>query len=98
MLTSQAKVQINVYTIVKYRSSLEEFSNRARRFLRSWLSADQQPEDVLQDIFIRIHQGIDDLKDEDQCSHGFSGSFAGQLLITMGNREETGSCSPVQIS
>lgn len=37
-----------------------------RRFIRSKVSSDEEAEDILQDIFIRIHQGIDDLRYEDR--------------------------------
>lgn len=42
------------------------FSDQVRRFIRSRVSNDNEAEDVLQDIFIRIHKGIDDLRHEDR--------------------------------
>lgn len=42
------------------------FSNQVRGFIRSRVSSDQEAEDILQDIFIRIHKGIEDLRHEDR--------------------------------
>lgn len=44
----------------------KEFSDQVRGFIRSRVSNKQEAEDVLQDIFIRIHKGIDGLKHEDR--------------------------------
>ncbi len=44
----------------------KEFSDHVRAFIRQKVSNDADAEDVLQDIFIRIHQGIDSLRDEDK--------------------------------
>ncbi len=43
-----------------------KFSDQVRRFIRSRVSNDDEAEDVLQDIFIRIHKGVDDLRHEDR--------------------------------
>ncbi|NIV03609.1 RNA polymerase subunit sigma-70, partial [Candidatus Saccharibacteria bacterium] len=43
-----------------------KFSDQVRGFIQSKVSNDQEAEDVLQDIFIRIHKGIDDLRHEDR--------------------------------
>lgn len=43
-----------------------QFSEQVRRFIRSRVSSDEEAEDVLQDIFIRIHRGIDNLEHEDR--------------------------------
>lgn len=43
-----------------------QFSEQVRRFIRSRVSSDEEAEDVLQDIFIRIHRGIDNLRHEDR--------------------------------
>lgn len=43
-----------------------KFSDQIRGFIRSRVSNKQEAEDVLQDIFIRIHKGIDELKHEDR--------------------------------
>jgi len=43
-----------------------KFSGQVRGFIRSKVSNDQEAEDVLQDIFMRIHKGIDDLRHEDR--------------------------------
>lgn len=43
-----------------------KFSDQVHRFIRSKVSNDSEAEDVLQDIFIRIHKGIDDLRHEDR--------------------------------
>ncbi|MDZ7683569.1 MAG: RNA polymerase sigma factor SigZ [Fodinibius sp.] len=43
-----------------------KFSDQVRGFIRSRVSNKQEAEDVLQDIFIRIHNGIDDLRHEDR--------------------------------
>ncbi|PAU94903.1 hypothetical protein CK503_05390 [Aliifodinibius salipaludis] len=48
------------------------FSDQVRGFIRSKVSSDQEAEDVLQDIFIRIHKGIGDLRHKDRVqSWGF---------------------------
>lgn len=44
----------------------QQFSQQVRRFIRSKVSSDEEAEDILQDIFIRIHQGIDKLRYEDR--------------------------------
>lgn len=44
----------------------QKFSDQVRNFIRSRVSSDSEAEDVLQDIFIRIHKGIDDLRNEDR--------------------------------
>lgn len=44
----------------------KKFSDQVRNFIRSRVSNKQEAEDVLQDIFIRIHKGIDGLKHEDR--------------------------------
>lgn len=43
-----------------------QFNDQVRGFIRSKVSGDQEAEDVLQDIFMRIHKGIDDLRNEDR--------------------------------
>lgn len=43
-----------------------QFSDHVRAFIRSKVSSDAEAEDVLQDIFIRIHEGIDNLRNEDR--------------------------------
>ncbi|MEL7833423.1 RNA polymerase sigma factor SigZ [Fodinibius sp. Rm-B-1B1-1] len=43
-----------------------KFSDQVRGFVRSKVSNDDEAEDVLQDIFIRIHKGIDNLRQEDR--------------------------------
>ncbi len=40
----------------------QKFSDQLRGFIRSRVSDKQEAEDVLQDIFIRIHKGIDGLR------------------------------------
>ncbi|MGM0546942.1 MAG: RNA polymerase sigma factor SigZ [Bacteroidota bacterium] len=52
--------QINTETLWR------KFSDQVRGFIRSKVSSDDEAEDVLQDIFIRIHKGIDDLRQEDR--------------------------------
>ncbi len=44
----------------------EKFSEQVRGFIRSKVSNDQEADDVLQDIFIRIHKGIEDLRYKDR--------------------------------
>ncbi|GAA5522514.1 RNA polymerase sigma factor SigZ [Aliifodinibius salicampi] len=44
----------------------QQFSDQVRGFIRSRVSSDQEAEDILQDIFIRIHKGIDNLRHEDR--------------------------------
>lgn len=44
----------------------QKFSDQVRRFIRSRVSNDDEAEDVLQDIFIRIHKGIDGIRHEDR--------------------------------
>ncbi|WP_445665414.1 RNA polymerase sigma factor SigZ [Fodinibius sp. AD559] len=43
-----------------------KFSDQVRGFIRSKVSNDEEADDVLQDIFIRIHKGIEDLRHEDR--------------------------------
>lgn len=43
-----------------------QFSDQVRNFIRSRVPSDDITEDVLQDIFIRIHEGIDGLRHEDR--------------------------------
>lgn len=43
-----------------------KFSDQVRGFIRSKVSNDDEADDVLQDIFIRIHKGIEDLRHEDR--------------------------------
>lgn len=43
-----------------------KFSGKVRSFIRSKVSNNDEAEDVLQDIFIRIHKGIDDLRNENR--------------------------------
>lgn len=50
--------QLNTETLWK------QFSDQVRGFIRLRVSDKQEAEDVLQDIFIRIHKGIDELKHE----------------------------------
>ncbi|MDZ7658718.1 sigma-70 family RNA polymerase sigma factor [Fodinibius sp.] len=44
----------------------QKFSDQVRGFIRSKVSSDEVAEDILQDIFIRIHEGIGNLKHEDR--------------------------------
>ncbi len=44
----------------------EKFSDHIRAFVRSRVSGESDAEDVVQDIFIRVHQGLDSLKNEDR--------------------------------
>lgn len=44
----------------------KEFSDHVRAFVRTKVSTDDEAEDILQDIFMRIHRGIDNLKQEDR--------------------------------
>jgi len=44
----------------------QQFSDQVRGFIRSKVSTDEEAEDILQDIFIRIHKGVDDLRHEDR--------------------------------
>lgn len=41
-----------------------QFSGQVRGFIRSRVSSDQEAEDILQDIFMRIHKGIEDFRQE----------------------------------
>ncbi|MDR8392907.1 RNA polymerase sigma factor SigZ [Aliifodinibius sp. S!AR15-10] len=43
-----------------------KFSDHIRSFIRSKVSSESEVEDVLQDIFMRIHQGLDQLNDENK--------------------------------
>lgn len=43
-----------------------KFSDQVRGFIRSKVSNDDEAKDVLQDIFMRIHKGIDDLEHKDR--------------------------------
>ncbi len=43
-----------------------KFSDQVRGFIRSKVSSDEEAEDVLQDIFIRIHEGIEHLRHTDR--------------------------------
>lgn len=51
---------------INTESLWQKFSDQVRSFIRSRVSNDNEAEDVLQDIFIRIHNGIDDLRHEDR--------------------------------
>lgn len=44
----------------------KQFSDHVRAFVRTKVSTDDETEDILQDIFMRIHRGIDNLKHEDR--------------------------------
>lgn len=55
-----ADEQINTETL------WQQFSEQVRNFIRSRVSNKQEAEDILQDIFIRIHKGIDRIKYEDR--------------------------------
>ncbi len=44
----------------------KEFSDHVRNFIRQRVSDDEDAEDVMQDIFMRIHKGIENLKNEDR--------------------------------
>lgn len=44
----------------------KEFSDHVRNFIRQRVSDDKDAEDVMQDIFMRIHKGIGSLKNEDR--------------------------------
>lgn len=44
----------------------KEFSDHVRAFIRSKVSSDEVAEDIVQDIFMRIHQGLDGLNNEDR--------------------------------
>lgn len=52
--------QLNTETLWK------EFSDHVRAFIRSKVSDDGTAEDIVQDIFMRIHQGLDGLKHEER--------------------------------
>lgn len=43
-----------------------EFSDHVRNFIRTKVSTDEEAEDILQDIFLRIHQGVNSLKHEER--------------------------------
>lgn len=55
-----ANTQLNTETLWR------KFSDQVRRFIRSRVSNDNEAEDVVQDIFIRIHEGIDKLRHKDR--------------------------------
>ncbi len=57
---SGESVKVNTKTLWR------QFSDQVRGFIRSRVSSDQEAEDILQDIFIRIHKGIEDLRHEDR--------------------------------
>ncbi len=44
----------------------KEFSDHVRAFIRSRVSSDAEAEDILQDIFMRIHQGLDQLNKKER--------------------------------
>lgn len=44
----------------------KKFSDHIRAFVRSKVSSDDVAEDIVQDIFIRIHQGLDGLEHEER--------------------------------
>lgn len=44
----------------------QQFSQQVQQFIRSKVSSEEEADDILQDIFIRIHQGIDKLRHEDR--------------------------------
>ena len=44
----------------------QKFSDQLRGFIRKRVSSDNEAEDILQDIFMRIHTGIDGLRREDR--------------------------------
>jgi RNA polymerase sigma-70 factor (ECF subfamily) len=44
----------------------KEFSEHVRAYIRSKVSSDEVAEDIVQDIFVRIHQGLGGLKHEDR--------------------------------
>lgn len=44
----------------------KEFSDYVRAFIRSKVSGDEVAEDIVQDIFMRIHQGLGGLNNEDR--------------------------------
>ena len=44
----------------------EQFSGQVRGYIRSKVSNDDEAEGILQDIFIRIHKGLDKLRHEDR--------------------------------
>lgn len=44
----------------------QEFSAHIRAFIRSRVSNEKDVDDIVQDIFIRIHEGVDKLRHEDK--------------------------------
>ena len=44
----------------------QEFGDHVRAFLRSKVATDQEAEDLLQEIFLRIHEGLDNLNHEER--------------------------------
>ena len=44
----------------------KQFSEHVRAFVRTKVTTDDEAEDILQDIFMRIHKGVGDLKNEDR--------------------------------
>ncbi len=51
---------------IKTEDLWKDFSGHVRNFIRRRVSDHNEAEDVLQDIFMRIHKGIDSLKNEER--------------------------------
>ena len=46
----------------------EGFSGRLREFIRRRLPANDDPDDVLQDVFLKVHASVDSVRDQDRLA------------------------------
>lgn len=58
----------------------EELREPLKRFIARRVKNEHDAEDILQNIFCKIHNSIDNLKDESKLHPGYTGPPAMQLL------------------
>jgi len=74
----------------------KEFSDHIRAFIRSKVSSDEVAEDIVQDIFMRIHQGLDGLNNEDRLQSWVFG-IARRALADYYRRENRKRSEPTEV-
>lgn len=84
--------------VINTQTLWRRFSEQVHQYIRSKVSSDEEAEDILQDIFIRIHQGIDKLRHEDRVQSWVYG-IARRALVDhyrkKGRNKEQSAVDPV---
>lgn len=67
----------------------EEFSMRLKNFIRKRISNQQDAEDILQEVFYKIHNKIDDIKDYHRI-HAWIFKLTGNAIVDYYRKKDSG--------